>query len=60
MEEALVVAGIWFIGFSIFIVGVWILAELDVIEHRLINELDNIRLEIQSKNLDKILTKIEK
>ena len=46
MCEPLIVAGVWFIGFSILISGVWISAEL----HDLCgvkNELDNIRLAFQ-------------
>ena len=46
MYEALIVAGIWFIGISILIVGIWISAELHDL-CRIKDELDNIRLEIQ-------------
>ena len=43
MIEGFIVGGIWFIGFSIIMVGFWLVAEFKYIE----NELDNIRLEIQ-------------
>ena len=46
MTEAAIVAGIWFIGFSIIMVGVWISTEIHTLEN-IKNELDNIRLEIQ-------------
>jgi len=42
----MIVAGIWFIGFSIFLSGLWISAELHDL-CKIKNELDNIRLEIQ-------------
>ena len=46
MTEACIIAGIWFIGFSIIMVGIWISAEIHTLEN-IKNELDNIRLEIQ-------------
>jgi len=45
MCEPLIVAGVWFIGFSILITGVWISAELHDL-CRIEDELDNIRLEL--------------
>lgn len=47
MDNIFIVAGIWFIGFSIFTVGIWIAAELNELERIIRNELDSIRLEIQ-------------
>ena len=42
----MIVAGIWFIGFSIILSGLWISAELhDLCSIK--NELDNIRLKFQ-------------
>ena len=43
MTNAIMISGIWFIGFSIFTVGYWIVEEFLHVR----NELDNIRLEIQ-------------
>ena len=43
MIEAFTLAGIWFVGFCIIMVGLWFVEEFKHIE----NELDNIRLEIQ-------------
>lgn len=45
----MITTGIWFIGFSIIIVGVWVSAELHDL-CRIKDELDNIRLEIQYLN----------
>ena len=42
----MIVAGIWFIGFSIILSGLWISAELHDL-CKIKDELDNIRLEIQ-------------
>ena len=42
----MIVAGIWFIGFSIIVSGLWISAELHDL-CKIKDELDNIRLEIQ-------------
>lgn len=47
MDNTFMVAGIWFTGFSIFVVGTWIAAELNELERILRSELDSIRLEIQ-------------
>ena len=46
MTDAAMVTGIWFIGFSIIMTGIWISAEIHTLEN-IKNELDNIRLEIQ-------------
>ena len=43
MIEAFTLAGIWFVGFCITMVGLWFVEEFKHIE----NKLDNITLEIQ-------------
>ena len=45
MIEVFIVTGIWFIGISILIVGVWISAQLQTLEN-IKNKLDNIQLEL--------------
>ena len=45
MIEAFMVTGIWFIGISILMAGVWISAQLQTLEN-IKNELDNIWLEL--------------
>ena len=46
MTEGFIVAGLWFIGISTMLSGLWISAELHDL-CKIKDELDNIRLEIQ-------------
>lgn len=46
MDETFIVAGLWFIGFSVILSGLWISTELHDL-CRIKNELDSIRLELQ-------------
>ena len=45
MIEVFIVMGIWFIGISILIAGIWISAQLQTLKN-IKNELDNIWLEL--------------